>query len=109
MSDWNLSTGTTNITKWTRSWRQEFYTDLDTDFTVVLHMEEVTKLETGEVIHKSLPDVRRTLSQVMGDPDAVQMVTLMTSLAKKWLDEDNTPPAPPVEPPPVDPPTEPIV
>ena len=94
MSDWNLSTGTTNITTWTRSWRQEFFTDLDSEFKVVLHMEQVTKLESGEVIHKSLPTVVRTISQVMGDPDAVQMVTLLTLLAKKWLDEDNTPPTP---------------
>jgi hypothetical protein len=97
MSDWNLQTGTTNVTKWTRSWRQEFYTDLGTDFRVVLHMEEVTTLDTGEVVHKPLTAVSRTLSQVMGDPDAVQMVTLMTSLAKKWLDEDNTPPEPVID------------
>ena len=91
MSDWNLSTGTTNITTWTRSWRQEFFTDVDTDFRVVLHMEETTRLDTGEIIHKPLPPVTRVLSQVLSDPDAVTMVTLMTSLAKKWLDEDNAP------------------
>lgn len=104
MSDWNLKEGTATTKTWTRSWRQEFYTDLGTDFRVVLHMEDVTTLDTGEVIHTPKPSVVRTLSQVMGDADAVQMVTLMTTLAKKWLDEDNTPVVV-VEPPPVvDPP-----
>ncbi|MEI6297074.1 MAG: hypothetical protein WCO84_05555 [bacterium] len=91
MSDWNLSTGTSNTTKWTRSWRQELYTDLGSDFRIVLHMEEVTTLDSGEVIHKELPQVVRKLSAVSSDPDVVQLATLLTSLAKKWLDEDNTP------------------
>lgn len=97
MSDWNLQTGSSNITKWTRSWRQEFYTDLGTDFRVVIHMEEVTTLDSGEVIHKPLPSVTRTLSQVYSDPQAVELTTLMTGLAKKWLDEDNTPPEPVID------------
>jgi len=106
MSDWNLSTGTTNVTKWTRSWKQELYTDLGTDFKIVLQMEEITALDSGEVVHTQLRPVVRMLSQVMNDPDVVQMATLMTALAKKWLDEDNTPPV--VEPTP-DPPVDPVV
>ena len=109
MSDWNIETGTATTTTWTRSWRQELFTDLDTDFRIVYHMESVTKLDTGQVIHTPLPQVTRQLSQVKDDPDVIALGIIMLKLGKKWLDEDvaaANPPvvAPPIEIPPVEPP-----
>ena len=87
-SNWNPSSGTVNTSTWTRSWRQELRTDLGSDFTLTANVEEVTVLETGEVIHSPLPNVVRSLSQVGTDPRVIQLVGLLTELIKEYLDED---------------------
>lgn len=103
MTDWNYSTNTTDITKWTRSWRQELYTDLGTDFKLVAHMENVTTLATGEIIHTPLPAITRQMSLVATDPDVILLQEVLTRLVKKYLDEDIAAAAPVVEPPPTQP------
>ena len=87
-SNWNPSSGTVNTSTWTRSWRQELRTDLGSDFVLQAQIEEVTALDTGEVIHVSLPGVTRSLSQVGTDPRVIQLVGLLTELIKEYLDED---------------------
>lgn len=87
-SNWNEQTGIANLLKWQRSWRQELYTDLGTDFRFIAHIEEITALETGEVIHRPRPQVVRSMSQVMTDPDVLLLNEILTRLIKKWMDED---------------------
>ena len=90
MSDWNLQTGTLNATTWQRSWRQELFTDLGSNFRFVAHMEEVSTFEGSDVVlRKALPEVTRKMSDVYQDPDVQELNALLTKLVKKWMDEDN--------------------
>lgn len=88
MTDWNLQTMPTSLTKWDRSWRQEFFTDLGSDFTLVAHIEEVKTLDDGTVTHTLKPPVVRKLSEVGSDPRVQQLHALMTELIKEWMDQD---------------------
>lgn len=88
MSDWDLKTETVEAVAWKRSWRQEFYTDLGTDFKMVAHMEEVVTLPDGSVIHKPLPEVVRAASDVYQDPRVQQLHALLTDLVNEWRIED---------------------
>lgn len=89
MSDWGLQTGSVNTTSWVRSWRQELFTDLGKDFSFVAHIEQVTTFESGqEPSHKALGQVVRRMSEVKDDPDVQQLQVLLTTLVKKWIDED---------------------
>lgn len=99
MTNWNEFNTTSDITRYTRSWRQEFYTDLGSDFKLIAHLEEITKLDDGTVMNKPCGTVTRSASIVGQDKRVQQIQVLMTELIKEWLDEDmatktvNTPPA----------------
>ena len=100
-TNWNESTSSVNVVQWDRSWRQEIFTDLGTDFVIKYHMERVGALESGEVIHTPLPMVTRTMSQVGSDPDVQELAMLMTKLAEKWMLEDQAAANIPVVEPPI--------
>jgi hypothetical protein len=52
-------------------------------------MERVTVDSNNKIISKEpLPNITRTLSQVISDPDVQAYLTLKQTLVKKWLDED---------------------
>ena len=84
---WNESTNTTTTHCWSRSWRQEIRTDLGSDFLFIAQMETVAVTD-GAASHKPLQPVIRRLSQVATDPDVVALQALLTTLTKKWWDED---------------------
>jgi hypothetical protein len=86
---WNSQDVSITAKTWDRSWRGEEFTDLGTDFTIVMHMERVTVDANNKVIAKEqLPNITRSLSQVISDPDVQAYLTLKQTLVKKWLDED---------------------
>ena len=90
MSNWNYQEKEIKSATWLRSWRQEFFTDFNSDFAFVAHMEEVTADEQGNKLSSQDKGfVRRTASQVMSDPDVLALNELMTKLVKKWWDEDH--------------------
>ena len=88
MSDWDLKKETVEATAWKRSWRQEFFTDLGTDFKMIAHMEEVITLPDGSVIHKQLDPVIRQSSKVYSDPRVQQLHAILTELIDEWRIED---------------------
>lgn len=88
MSDWELKEETTTARQWVRSWRQELFTDLGTNFQIEAHMEQVTTLPDGTVAKKMLPSVVRSLSQVGSDPRVKQLNALLTELINEWRLED---------------------
>lgn len=88
MSDWNLETGTVNKTQWLRSWRQEFYTDLGSDFKLKAHLETVVMLDDGNILHKQAGEVTRVASIVGSDPRVQQIQILLTELIQEWIAED---------------------
>jgi hypothetical protein len=99
---WNAQDVAIAAKTWDRSWRGEEFTELGTDFHIVMHMQRVTVDADNKVIGKEpLPNITRSLSQVINDPDVQAYLALKQTLVKKWLDEDNTPPV--VEPPAPDP------
>ena len=86
---WNQSDSQLTTTTWDRSWRCEEFTDLRTDFKIVVHMERVTSDANKVLTSKEpLPTIIRSLSQVQNDPDVIAYMTLKQKLIKKWLDED---------------------
>ena len=89
MSDWKLKEETVTARQWVRSWRQEFFTDLGQDFRMVAHMEQITALPDGSVIHHVLPEVVRRASQVGHDPRVQQLQALLAELIKEWFDEES--------------------
>ena len=100
---WNAQDVAVAAKTWDRSWRGEEFTDLGTNFSIVMHMERVTVDANNKVIGREhLPNIARSLSQVISDPDVQAYLTLKQTLVKKWLDEDNAALAaalvPPVEP-----------
>ena len=88
MSDWELKEETITARQWVRSWRQELFTDLGTNFQIEAHMEQVTTLPDGSVAKKNLPSVVRSLSQVGADPRVQQLHLLLTELINEWRLED---------------------
>lgn len=89
MSDWDLKTETVEAVAWKRSWRQEFFTDLGTDFKMIAHMEEVTLLPDGTTAKKQLPAVTRDITQVGADPRVQQLHAILTELINEWRLEDD--------------------
>lgn len=88
MTNWDFKTEQVEAASWKRSWRQEFFTDLSSDFTMKAHMERVTTLPDGSVVHTPLPAVMRRASQVASDPRVQQLQALMTELVEEWTLED---------------------
>lgn len=87
MSDWNLQEAPVALTKWRRSWRQEFFTDLGSDFRFVAHLEDAVS-DGAEATTEHVGVVTRSASQVMEDPRVQQLSAIMTELVKEWMDED---------------------
>lgn len=87
---WNQQDITVTGQEWDRSWRCEEFTDLDTDFKIVLHMERVVADSNNNLLSTTpLPSITRSLSQVIHDPDVQAYLILKQTLVKKWFDEDN--------------------
>lgn len=82
-------TTTTTATTWLRSWRVEFFTDLGSDFSMIAHMENVTSLDGGLVLHVDAGTVSRSASMVGSDPRVQQLQALMTELIGEWQDQDH--------------------
>lgn len=86
---WDETTETTELKSWVRSWRQEFYTDLGSDFRLVAHMEKVTTLTADNSIlsHEQLPNIQTTAAQCAADPVlgplAYQIQTALTALVEE--------------------------
>lgn len=83
---WDETTETVETKSWVRSWRQELYTDLGSDFRMVAHLEKVLTTSDGSTIlgRQTLPNVQTTASQCATDPVlgplAYQIQTAMTAL-----------------------------
>lgn len=88
MSDWDLKEETITARQWVRSWRQEFFTDFGTNFSMEAHMEQVTMLPDGTIAKKPLRSVVRRFSEVGTDPRVQQINSLLTELINEWRLED---------------------
>lgn len=83
---WDETTETVSTRSWIRSWRQELYTDLGSDFRMVAHLERVITAADGATVlgRQTLPGVQVTASQCAVDPVlgplAYQIQTAMTAL-----------------------------
>ena len=88
---WNYEETPVTAQSWVRSWRQELYTDLGSDFSLVAHMERVTVLPSGAVHHEPLPEIRKSMSSVIGDPRVQNLSALLTELIGEWSGIDAAP------------------
>lgn len=86
----NQTTETLTLTTEERTWRVECFCEDGTDYQMVIHREKLSKDASGNVIQRdrSLPTVTRTVSQVMGDKDALQMLGLIKAKSDGWAQED---------------------
>lgn len=86
----NKTTETLTLTTEERTWRVECFCEDGTDYQMVIHRERLSKDASGNVIQRdrSLPSVSRTVSQVLGEPDALQMLGLIKAKADGWAEED---------------------
>lgn len=74
-----------------RTFHLEVFTTHGTDYKFVAHRERIFLNGNGEAVFRlGLPDVVRTVSQVMTDPAAMQMLGAVRDMADTWAIEDAT-------------------
>ena len=72
-----------------RTFHLEVFTTFGTDYKFVAHRERVFLNAKGEVVTRlGMPDVVRTVSQVMDDPAAIQMLGAVKDMADTWATVD---------------------
>ena len=77
-----------------RTWRLECFTEYGTDYRLVAHRERVYVTANGEVVKREeLPQIVRTVSQVMGEQDAMAMLASIRDKVDIWAGEDAAPAA----------------
>lgn len=72
-----------------RTWRVECFTEEGTDYEFVAH-REVGYYDQNGVLVKRERDrtVRRRVSQVLGEADAMAMLASVRAMADRWEEED---------------------
>jgi len=88
MTDWKYKEATEKTIRWSRSWRQTFFTEPDSEFYVNANIQDVLLLEDGAKVFKDAGVITRRMSQVKDDPRVRQLHALLTELIKDWMDED---------------------
>lgn len=78
-----------NATQEDRIWRVECYSENKTDYRIVFHREVVLLDQDGNTVATLSrgKEVVRLLSQVLGDPDALQMLNLIKAKGDQWAQE----------------------
>lgn len=85
----DLGSQTLSVTKQERTWRVECFCEDGTDYELVAHREVVTTDPNGVVISRERDkEVHRRVSQVVSQPDALQLLQLMKDLCDRWAQED---------------------
>lgn len=86
-----IGSQTLNGTVEERTWRITCFCENGTDYTLEAHREKVLVDANGATLatlDRNLPVVRRAVSQVMGQPDALQFLQLAKALCDRWAAED---------------------
>lgn len=86
-----LGTQTLNGTVEERTWRITCFCENGTDYTLEAHREKVLVDANGATLatlDRNLPVVRRAVSDVMSQPDAMQFLQLAKALCDRWASED---------------------
>lgn len=73
-----------------RTYRVECIAEAGSDYSIVVYRERLTLLPDGTILarDRSLPIVRRSVLQVVGDPDSMTLLGLVKTKADAWAAED---------------------
>lgn len=92
-----IGTSSLNGTVEERTWRISCFCENGTDYSLEAHREKVLVDSDGTTLatlERETRIVRRRVSEVLADPDAMQFLDLAKSLVDKWAAQDAQEPAP---------------
>lgn len=95
MANWDEKIEKAEVRSWVRSWRQEFHTELGSDFRLVAHMERVKTSGDALLGKESLGTVSVTASQCAEDevlgPLALTIQEALTAILEELRKRQSAP------------------